>query len=81
MKNLTETFKNICEKKKIRFEQLSDTTLRTGFMGDSGDFDSYVDIYEDVGQITVRTISPIKAPQDKWLQVAEITTIANAKVR
>ena len=81
MRKLIETFKNSCKKRKIRFEQLSDNTLRTGFIGDNGNFDSYVDIYEDIGQITVRTISPIKAPRNKWLQVAEITTLANAKVR
>jgi hypothetical protein len=81
MKNLTETFKNICEKKGIRYRQLDTTTLRTGFTGNNGDFDTYVDIDDEIGQITVRTLSPVRAPLKKWSQAAEIMMLANVKVR
>jgi len=81
MQNLIETFKNICEKKEISLQQSDDTTLRTGFASDNGDFDTYIDIYDKVGQITVRTILPIKATQAKCLQVAEVITLANVQVR
>ena len=81
MQNMTETFKTICEKKDIGIQQTGDTTLRTGFASDNGDFDTYIDIYDEPGQITVRTILPVKATQAKLLQVMEVTTLANVQVR
>lgn len=81
MQNLTETLKKICEKKGIRFQQFDNTTLRTGFTGDNGNFDTYIDIDDEVNQITVRTLFPVKAPLPKLPQAAEVLMRATSVVR
>ena len=77
MKSMTESLKEFCEKREIPLRKHGDTSFKIGFVGDTGTFDTYINIYEEEGQIVVRTLLPVKAPLEKLTQACEILMLAN----
>lgn len=82
MKSLIESVKAFCDNHDVTYHPVGDRPiLRTGFSGRSGAFMTYIHAEEPQRFLEVRTICPVKAPENKRQRIAEFLTRANSAVR
>lgn len=81
MQSMTETFKNYCNHKGIKLQQVDDSVYRLGFGGKNACFDSVIAIDEDEGEIIMETLLPVKVSPEKRPSAAEIVARLNSKFR
>ena len=81
MQSMTETFKNYCNHKGIKLQQVDDSVYRLGFGGKHACFDSVIAIDEDDGEIIMETLLPVKVSPGKRVAATELVVRLNSNLR